>query len=170
MIPELGHFALIIAFGIAIIQSVVPIVGAAKNDAAMIALARPSAYLQLLFVSLSYAALTYAFIVHDFSVLYVAQHSNTLQPLMYRISGVWGSHEGSLLLWALVLCLWTVAVALFSRHLPDVLVARVLAVMGMISVGFLSFMILTSHPIEDCQALRFGVGERLYQPWLFGDH
>ena len=148
MIPELGHFALIIAFGIAIIQSVVPIVGAAKNDAAMIALARPSAYLQLLFVSLSYAALTYAFIVHDFSVLYVAQHSNTLQPLMYRISGVWGSHEGSLLLWALVLCLWTVAVALFSRHLPDVLVARVLAVMGMISVGFLSFMILTSNPFE----------------------
>ena len=148
MIPELGHFALIIAFVIAILQSIIPLVGAHFNNAPMIATARPAAMAQLLFVGLSYAALTHAFIVHDFSVLYVANHSNLLQPLIYRISGVWGSHEGSLLLWALIQAVWTAAVAVYSRSLPDVLLARVLAVMGMVSVGFLSFMLLTSNPFE----------------------
>ena len=148
MIPELGHFALIVAFGIAILLSVVPLIGAARNEPAMIAMARPAALAQLLFVGLAYAALTHAFIVHDFSVLYVSQHSNLLQPLLYRVSGVWGSHEGSLLLWALILSLWTTAVAVYSRSLPDVLIARVLAVMGMISVGFLAFMLFTSNPFE----------------------
>ena len=148
MIPELGHFALIIAFVIAIVLSIVPLVGAARNDAAMMAVARPAALAQLLFVSLAYAALTHAFIVHDFSVLYVSQHSNLVQPLLYRISGVWGSHEGSLLLWSLILCLWTTAVAVYSRSLPDVLVARVLAVMGLIGVGFFAFMLFTSNPFE----------------------
>ena len=146
MIPELGHFALIIAFAIAIVQSVVPIIGAARNDTALIAMARPTALAQFLFVGISYAALTHAFIVHDFSVLYVANHSNLVQPLMYRISGVWGSHEGSLLLWALILAGWTVAVAVYSRNLPEILMARVLAVMGMISTGFLAFMLFTSNP------------------------
>ncbi len=148
MIPELGHFALIVAFAISILLSVIPLIGAARNDAAMVAMARPAALTQLLFIGLSYAALTHAFIVHDFSVLYVSQHSNLLQPLLYRISGVWGSHEGSLLLWSLILSLWTTAVAVYSRSLPDVMVARVLAVMGMISVGFLSFMLFTSNPFE----------------------
>ncbi len=148
MIPELGHFALIIAFAVAIVQSVVPLIGAARHDAALLALARPAALTQLLFVALAYAALTHAFIVHDFSVLYVSQHSNLVQPLLYRISGVWGSHEGSLLLWMLILSLWTTAVAVYSRSLPDVLLARVLAVMGMISVGFLAFMLFTSNPFE----------------------
>jgi cytochrome c-type biogenesis protein CcmF len=148
MIPELGHFALIIAFGIAVILSTVPLIGAAKNDAGMIALARPAAYTQLLFIFLAYSSLTYAFVTHDFSVLYVSQHSNLVQPLLYRISGVWGSHEGSLLLWSLTLAVWTAAVAAFSRHLPEVLVARVLAVMGMISIGFTSFMLITSNPFE----------------------
>jgi cytochrome c-type biogenesis protein CcmF len=148
MIPELGHFALIVAFAISILLSIVPLVGAARNDAAMVAMARPAALTQLLFLGLSYAALTHAFIVHDFSVLYVSQHSNLLQPLLYRISGVWGSHEGSLLLWSLILSVWTTAVAVYSRSLPDVMVARVLAVMGMISVGFLSFMLFTSNPFE----------------------
>ena len=148
MIPELGHFALIVAFAISILLSIVPLIGAARNDAAMVAMARPAALTQLLFLGLSYAALTHAFIVHDFSVLYVSQHSNLLQPLLYRISGVWGSHEGSLLLWSLILSLWTTAVAVYSRSLPDVMVARVLAVMGMISVGFLSFMLFTSNPFE----------------------
>ena len=97
---------------------------------------------------LSYLALTYAFIEHDFSVLYVSQHSNLVQPLMYRISGVWGSHEGSLLLWTLTLSIWTAAVALYSKHLPDVLMARVLSVMGMVSIGFLLFMLMTSNPFE----------------------
>jgi len=148
MIPELGHFALIIAFAISIVQSVVPLIGAAKNNASLISMARPAALSQLLFVGLAYAALTHAFIVHDFSVLYVSQHSNLVQPLMYRISGVWGSHEGSLLLWALILSLWTVAVAVYSRNLPEILMARVLAVMAMISTGFLSFMLFTSNPFE----------------------
>jgi len=148
MIPELGHFALIIAFAITIVQSVVPLIGAAKNNASLISMARPAALAQLLFIGLAYAALTHAFIVHDFSVLYVSQHSNLVQPLMYRISGVWGSHEGSLLLWSLILSLWTVAVAVYSRNLPEILMARVLAVMAMISTGFLSFMLFTSNPFE----------------------
>ncbi|GMR01471.1 MAG: heme lyase CcmF/NrfE family subunit [Gammaproteobacteria bacterium] len=148
MIPELGHFALIIAFAIAIVQSIVPLIGAAKNQTALISLARPAALTQFLFIGLAYAALTHAFIVHDFSVLYVSRHSNLVQPLMYRISGVWGSHEGSLLLWALILSLWTIAVAAYSRNLPEILMARVLAVMGMISTGFIAFMLFTSNPFE----------------------
>lgn len=148
MIPELGHFALIIAFAIAIVQSVVPLIGAAKNDSALIAMARPAALAQFLFIGLAYAALTHAFIVHDFSVLYVSQHSNLVQPLMYRISGVWGSHEGSLLLWSLILSIWTIAVAAYSRSLPEILMARVLAVMAMISTGFIAFMLFTSNPFE----------------------
>lgn len=148
MIPELGHFALIIAFAVSIVLSVVPLIGAAKNNASLISLARPAALTQFLFVGLAYAALTHAFIVHDFSVLYVSQHSNLVQPLMYRISGVWGSHEGSLLLWALILSIWTIAVAAYSRNLPEILMARVLAVMGMISTGFLAFMLFTSNPFE----------------------
>jgi cytochrome c-type biogenesis protein CcmF len=148
MIPELGHFALIIAFAVTIVQSIVPIVGAARNQSALVSMARPAALTQLLFVGLAYAALTHAFIVHDFSVLYVSQHSNLVQPLMYRISGVWGSHEGSLLLWSLILALWTVAVAVYSRNLPEILMARVMAVMGMISTGFLAFMLFTSNPFE----------------------
>ncbi len=148
MIPELGHFALIIAFALAIVQSIVPIIGAAKNNTAMMAIARPAALGQFFFTGLSYAALTHAFIVHDFSILYVSQHSNLVQPLLYRISGVWGSHEGSLLLWTLILALWTIAVAIYSRSLPEVLISRVIAVMGMISVGFLSFMLFTSNPFE----------------------
>ena len=148
MIPELGHFALIIAFVVAIVQSIVPLIGAARNDAALISLARPAALAQFLFVGLAYASLTHSFIVHDFSVLYVSQHSNLVQPLMYRISGVWGSHEGSLLLWSLILSVWTIAVAVFSRNLPEILMARVLAVMAMISTGFLAFMLFTSNPFE----------------------
>ncbi|PCI05046.1 MAG: hypothetical protein COB77_07235 [Gammaproteobacteria bacterium] len=148
MIPELGHFALIIAFAIVIVQSIVPLIGAAKNDAALLSLARPAALAQFLFVGLAYAALTHSFIVHDFSVLYVANHSNLVQPLMYRISGVWGSHEGSLLLWSLILAFWTIAVAVYSKNLPEILLARVLAVMGMISTGFLAFMLFTSNPFE----------------------
>ena len=148
MIPELGHFALIIAFAISLVQSVVPLIGAAKNDGALMAMARPAALSQFLFVGLAYAALTHAFITFDFSVLYVSQHSNLVQPLMYRISGVWGSHEGSLLLWALILSVWTTAVAVYSKNLPEILMARVLAVMAMISTGFLAFMLFTSNPFE----------------------
>jgi len=146
MIPELGHFALILAFIVALVQGVVPLVGASRNRAALIAVARPAAQAQFAFMALAFACLTWAFIANDFSVQYVAQHSNTRLPLYYRITGVWGSHEGSLLLWGLILGLWTVAVAVFSRTLPDIFVARVLGVLGLVSAGFLSFIIFTSNP------------------------
>ena len=148
MIPELGHFALILAFVISLVQGVVPLFGASRNRAAMIAVARPAAQGQFAFMALAFAALTYAFITNDFSVQYVASHSNTNLPLHYRITGVWGSHEGSLLLWGLILALWTVAVAVFSRTLPDIFVARVLGVLGLVSAGFLSFIIFTSNPFD----------------------
>ncbi len=148
MIPELGHFALILALCIALVQVVVPLVGVYRGAANWVAVAVPAARAQLFFMLLAYACLTYSFIVHDFSVAYVAKNSNTDLPLLYRISGVWGSHEGSLLLWALVLALWTGAVTWFSRSVPEAMRARVLAVMGFVSVGFLMFMLFTSNPFE----------------------
>ncbi|PIV14626.1 MAG: c-type cytochrome biogenesis protein CcmF [Gallionellales bacterium CG_4_10_14_3_um_filter_54_96] len=148
MIPELGHFSLIVALCLAMVLGVLPILGAARNNAVLMGVARPVAYGQLLFVGLSFAALAYAFLNNDFSVLYVAQHSNSQLPAIYRFSAIWGGHEGSLLLWALFLSVWTAAVALFSRHLPEEMVARVLGVMGLIAVGFMLFMLFTSSPFE----------------------
>lgn len=148
MIPELGHFSLVLAFVLSLVQAVVPLVGASRNRAALMAVGRPAAQGQFFFVAFSFACLTWAFISSDFSVQYVALHSNTATPLYYRITGVWGSHEGSLLLWALVLAVWTVAVTVFSRHLPDVFLARVLGVLGCVSVGFLAFLLVTSNPFE----------------------
>jgi cytochrome c-type biogenesis protein CcmF len=146
MIPELGHFALILAFCAAIVQSTVPLIGAHQNRGAWIALAVPAARLQFVFLLLSFACLAYAFADKDFSVLYVAQHSNSALPLVYRLSAVWGAHEGSLLLWALILGGWTLAVTFRMRSLPPAFAARVLAVLGLISVGFLMFMLFTSNP------------------------
>ena len=148
MIPELGHFALILALCVALVQSTVPLIGAHRGAIAWTAMARPAARLQLLFVAIAFACLTYGFIVNDFSVAYVAHNSNTELPLMYRISAVWGAHEGSLLLWGLVLALWTGAVTVFSRSIPEAMLARVIGVMGLVSVGFLLFMLLTSNPFE----------------------
>ena len=148
MVPELGHFALIVALCLAIVQTVLPITGAALKIKPWMVMARPLAQGQLVFVAIAFGCLTYAFVVNDFSVLYVAGHSNSLLPLQYRISGVWGGHEGSLLLWALFLALWAAAVTVFSRHLPEDMVARVIGVMGFVSVGFLLFMLLTSNPFE----------------------
>ena len=147
MMPELGHYALILALCMAIVQAVVPLVGSLNRTPAWVAMARPVAWGQFLFLAIAFAALTNAFLVDDFSVRYVAQHGNTQLPDIYKISAVWGAHEGSLLLWGLILGAWTVAVSL-SRNLPDEVVARVLAVMGMISIGFLLFMLLTSNPFE----------------------
>ncbi|MFQ5756033.1 MAG: heme lyase CcmF/NrfE family subunit [Acidiferrobacterales bacterium] len=146
MIPELGHFALILALCLAVIQGVFPIVGAARGLSSWMALARPAARAQFLFLVLAFAALAYSFVVNDFSVAYVARNSNSLLPVHFRLSAVWGGHEGSLLLWSLVLGLWTFAVTVFSRGLPAAFVARVLGVMGLVSVGFLLFMLLTSNP------------------------
>jgi cytochrome c-type biogenesis protein CcmF len=148
MIPELGQFALVLALCLALAQSVLPIVGAARGDAAWMAVARPAAQGQFVFVAIAFGCLTYAFVSHDFSVLYVATNSNSALPLAYRVAGVWGGHEGSLLLWAFMLTLWTLAVTVFSRQLPEDIVARVIGVMGVVSVGFLSFMLFTSNPFE----------------------
>ncbi|MDH5592939.1 MAG: heme lyase NrfEFG subunit NrfE, partial [Gammaproteobacteria bacterium] len=146
MIPEIGHYALIMALCLAIVQSIVPLVGAQRGNAQWMALTRPSATGQFVFLSIAFFCLTYSFIQNDFSVLYVAKNSNTALPIAYRISAVWGAHEGSLLLWAYLLAGWTIAVAFFSRSLPQVMVARVISIMGMVSIGFLLFMILTSNP------------------------
>jgi cytochrome c-type biogenesis protein CcmF len=148
MIPELGHFSLIVALCLAIVLGVLPILGAARNNPVLMGVARPLAYGQLIFISIAFATLAYAFLGNDFSVLYVAQHSNSQLPGQYRFAAIWGGHEGSLLLWALLLSVWTAAVALFSRHLPEEMVARVLGVMGLISVGFLLFMLFTSSPFD----------------------
>jgi cytochrome c-type biogenesis protein CcmF len=148
MIPELGHLAMIMALIMAFLQALLPLVGTARGDARLMAVARPAAAGQFGFVLLSFLCLAHAFVQNDFSVAYVAQNSNTQLPVWYRISAVWGGHEGSLLLWALILGGWTLAVATFSRALPLDLVARVLGVMGIISVGFLAFMQLTSNPFD----------------------
>ncbi len=148
MIPELGHFALILALCVAVVQASLPLLGATFNKPNWIAVAWPAAQAHLLFTLIAFGCLTYAFIVHDFSVAYVAHNSNSSLPLLYRISAVWGAHEGSLLLWALTLVIWTNAVLLFSRSLPANIVARVIAVLGLISIGFILFMLLTSNPFD----------------------
>jgi cytochrome c-type biogenesis protein CcmF len=148
MIPELGHMALIFALVLAIIQSILPTWGAHRGISSWVAMAKPLAQAQLLMMLVSYACLTWAFLAHDFSVLYVASNSNTKLPVLYQISGVWGAHEGSLLLWALTLSIWTGAVTWFSGSVPERVIARVIGVMGMVSVGFLMFMLFTSNPFE----------------------
>src|SRR5438067_4900575 len=148
MIPEIGQFALILALMIAIVLAILPQVGAARGIPHLIAMARPAAQAQFLFVLIAFGCLGYLFITNDFSVLNVASNSNSQLPLHYRLAATWGSHEGSLLLWTFMLTIWMVAVSLFSRHLPDEIVARVLAVMSTVSVGFLLFMLLTSNPFQ----------------------
>nr|WP_255783694.1 heme lyase CcmF/NrfE family subunit [Lysobacter chinensis] len=144
--PELGQIALLLALLVAVLQGALPLLGAQRGLATWMAVARPAAYAQLALVGIAYAILTHAFVVQDFSVAYVAQHSNSLLPLVYRYTAVWGSHEGSLLLWVLVIALWTAAVALFSRRLPETVIARVLGVLGIVAAGFLAFLIFTSNP------------------------
>jgi len=146
MLPELGLFALILALLLAAVQCALPILGAARGNAALIAVARPAVAGQAVFVALAFGILTWAFVTQDFSVAYVAQNSNLKLPWYYRFSAVWGAHEGSLLLWLLILNIWSVAVAACSRKLPDALIARVLGVLGFIAFGFLLFTILTSNP------------------------
>ena len=148
MLPETGHFALWLALGIAGILGTLPLVGAQRGRADWMALARPCAWLLLGLVAFSFVCLAVAFAANDFSVAYVAQNSNRSLPLHYRITAVWGGHEGSILLWLLMLTLWTGAVAMFSRHLPDRLVARILAVMGWLSFGFVLFILVTSNPFD----------------------
>ena len=148
MIPEIGHFALIVALLLAAVQGVLPIYGAARGNNVLMGLSRPVAAGQFVFVALAFCCLAQAFLTNDFSVLYVAQHSNSQLPEHYRFAAIWGGHEGSLLLWAFILTMWTLAVAQFSKHLPEEMVARVVGIMGLVSVGFLLFMLFTSNPFD----------------------
>ncbi len=148
MIPEFGQFALILALGLALIQAVVPLLGAVRLREDWMALARPAATGQFVFVSVAFVVLCHAFLNDDFSVLYVATNSNSALPTPYKIAAVWGAHEGSLLLWILILSAWTLAVTVGSRSLPEAFASRVLGVLGIVSVGMLLFTILTSNPFD----------------------
>jgi len=148
MIPEIGQFALILALLLAVVQGVLPIFGAARGNPEWMDIARPAAQGQFTFVAIAFGCLAWSFIQNDFSVLNVATNSNSQLPIQYRIAATWGSHEGSLLLWVLMLNVWTVGVTVFSRHLPAAMVARVIGVLGLVSVGFLLFLLLTSNPFE----------------------
>ncbi len=146
MIVELGHFALVLALMVALFQAVIPLVGAARGDVQWMNFAKPAAMAQALFVVLSFAALTHAYVVSDFSVMNVAQNSHSDKPMLYKISGVWGNHEGSMMLWVLILAIYGLAVAVFGRNLPPSLRARVLGIQALISLGFYLFILLTSNP------------------------
>jgi cytochrome c-type biogenesis protein CcmF len=146
MIVEIGHYALVLAFGLALVQGTLPLWGAARGDAGLIALARFTALGQFVFVSVAFGALIHAFATSDFSVVDVASNSHSTKPLIYKIAAAWGNHEGSLVLWVWILALYGCAVALFGRNLPPAFQARVLAVQALIGVGFLAFMLLTSNP------------------------
>jgi cytochrome c-type biogenesis protein CcmF len=148
MIPELGHFALIVALLLAFTQAVLPLIGAQRGNLTLMAVARPAAQGQFVFTLIAFICLAYSFLVNDFSVENVASNSFSQLPEVYRFTATWGSHEGSLLLWVVILAFWTTAVSVFSRHLPDDMVARVLGVMGLISIGFLAFLLTTSNPFD----------------------
>jgi cytochrome c-type biogenesis protein CcmF len=178
MIPELGNFALILAIAVALALSTVPLVGVSRGNRRWADMSGPLTAALFALIALAYACLTLSFINDDFSVVTVANSSNSLLPIGYKISGVWGNHEGSLLLWVLVLAGWALAVALFSRNLPHDVRSRVLAVLGMVSVGFLLFIVLTSNPFErnfpnvpadgrDLNPLLQDIGLILHPPMLY---
>src|SRR5690554_338635 len=146
MLPELGQAALLLALVAALLQALLPLAGAAGGRASWMAVARPAAYAQLALLLFAYAVLTLVFVQQDFSVKYVADNSNSLLPMVYRFTAVWGAHEGSMLLWVLMLAVWNAAVALWSRRLPEVVMACVLGVIGLVAIGFLSFLAFTSNP------------------------
>ncbi len=177
MLGELGHLALIAALVMAVVQGTLPLLGAWQRRLAWMNLARSAAWGQLLFLSFAFAVLVHGFIVSDFSLAYVANHGNTRMPLIFKISAVWGAHEGSLLLWALILAFWTAAVAAFSRSMPDRVVARVIGIMGLVSIGFLAFLIFTSNPFDrvwpvppegrDLNPLLQDIGLAIHPPMLY---
>ena len=148
MVAELGHFALILALAVALVQGTLPLVGASRGDLRLMALGRTAALTQAFLVLLAFGALTQAYVTSDFSVLNVVDNSHSAKPLLYKISGVWGNHEGSMLLWALILALFGAAVAIFGNNLPDTLRSRVLAIQALIGVGFLAFLLFTSNPFQ----------------------
>ena len=177
MIIELGHFALILAFAVAILQATVPMIGAAQNRTGWMALAEPAATTQFLLIAFSFAALTYGFVTSDFSLKLVVANSHTLKPMLYKVAGVWGNHEGSLLLWVLILALFGASAAWFGGNLPPTLRARVLAVQGLIGVAFLAFLLFTSNPFlrlaipplngQDLNPLLQDPGLAFHPPFLY---
>ncbi|MFM8616804.1 MAG: c-type cytochrome biogenesis protein CcmF, partial [Alphaproteobacteria bacterium] len=148
MIGELGHFALALGCILALVQSVLPLVGAHRADARLMALAAPLAVAQLIAIAAAFAALLWAFAVNDTTVSNVVLNSHSAKPLIYKFSGAWGNHEGSMVLWVLILALCGGAVAGFGRDLPSALQARVIGILGLIAAGFLGFIIFTSNPFE----------------------
>ena len=146
MFVELGHFTLLLALLVAVVQCILPLVGAHRRWQAWMDVAGPAAVAQCFLLVFSFSALTYAFVTSDFSVKLVADNSHTLKPMLYKVGGVWGNHEGSMLLWCLILALFGALVALFGGNLPETLKARVLAVQASVGVAFLGFLIFTSNP------------------------
>ncbi|MCE8471632.1 cytochrome c biogenesis protein CcsA, partial [Rhodovulum sulfidophilum] len=148
MVIELGHFALALAFAIALVQAIVPLIGAHKGWSGWMAMAEPAAMAQFLLTAFSFGVLTYAFVVSDFSLRVVVENSHTLKPMLYKVSGVWGNHEGSMLLWVLIVSLYGALAAWFGGGLPPGLKARVLAVQAAIGAAFYAFILFTSNPFE----------------------
>lgn len=148
MIPEIGHFALILAFGVSIIQGVLPLIGAQQGRREWLVLARPATQISFVLLAISFGVLAWCFYINDFSVLYVAEHSNSQLPTVYRLGAIWGGHEGSLLLWIFLLTGWAFAVAQLSKTLDEFMVARVLGVLGLVATGLLLFVLATSNPFE----------------------
>src|SRR6056300_1502593 len=174
---EFGHFALILGLAFALIQVLIPSLGFISKNYSLVNIVRPIVWGQFSLVLLSFIVLTYAFIVNDFSVKYVADNSNTQLPLIFKISGVWGAHEGSLLLWVLILSSWTLFVSIFSKNIPDDVRSHILVIMGLVSIGFLLFLIFTSNPFErlpiipsegrDLNPLLQDIGLAIHPPMLY---
>ncbi len=177
MIVELGHFALILALGVAIVQSVVPMIGAHRRNAVWMASGNHAAIAQFLLVAVSFACLTHAYVTSDFSVVNVVENSHSAKPMLYKVSGVWGNHEGSMLLWVLILSVFGAAVAVFGRYLPPALKARALSIQALIGVGFYLFILLTSNPFarmippapdgQDLNPLLQDPGLAFHPPFLY---
>ncbi|MDR2174274.1 MAG: heme lyase CcmF/NrfE family subunit [Burkholderiales bacterium] len=177
MIPEIGQFALVLAALLMVVQGTLPLVGASKGISAWMTLSRRTAQGAFFFLALALGCLIYSFIVNDFSVLNVANNSNTKLPVIYRIAASWGSHEGSILMWVFMLGLWSCAVSIFSKHLPEEMTARVLGVMGLVTTGLLFFLLLTSNPFDrifpvplegrDLNPLLQDIGMILHPPMLY---
>lgn len=177
MLVELGHFALVLALMVALIQAVLPLWGAWRGNAALMALAGPAAIIQFALVAFAFGTLVHAFVVSDFSLSVVTGNSHTLKPMIYKLTGVWGNHEGSLLLWVLILALFGASASWFGGNLPGVLRARVIAIQGLIGVAFLAFLIFTSNPFlrlavppldgRDLNALLQDPGLAAHPPFLY---
>ena len=169
MIAEFGQFALNLALAVALVQAIIPMIGAYRNDWQLMAIGYPAALSQFLLLVLAFGALTYGFVASDFSVATVVANSHSLKPMLYKVSGVWGNHEGSMLMWVVILALFGWAVAQFGDNLPPTLRARVVSVQGMIGVAFLAFIVFTSNPFARVDPAPFdgnGLNPLLQDPGL----